>query len=139
MFPDSDHYPAGPCESIIGSTVSSDIRVELLPPPRRVGLREGLVVGTAVPETTIDKHGNSNPGEHDVGSGSPDLGKRQIYAVPESPAVKFAADRQLRAGVTATNPAHPSRVGWRRANRFRHEADGTGSVISERYPRSRGH
>src|SRR5579859_7538435 len=56
VLPESEHPPSGCPQLEVSVPVSEAVRLNLRPPPTRVGLWPGAVVGTAMPEAPIDKH-----------------------------------------------------------------------------------
>ena len=68
VLPDPDHEPASIFEEKCSLPVSFSIGVDLGFPPRSVALRRFPVLGTPVPEATIDKYGDLGRANHDVGA-----------------------------------------------------------------------
>ena len=105
MFPDTDRQPTEFDQRFVVAAISGDISVQLRFPPGPVGFRQYPVVRATVPETAVEKHGDTCPCEHHVwGTGKP------AHMLPESEAetVQFTAQTDL-AGRIA--PGHASHLG----------------------------
>ena len=105
MFPDTDWQPTEFNQRFVVAAVSGNIAVQLRFPPCPVGFRQYPVVRATVPETAIEKHGDTCPCEYHVGG----TGK-STQMLPESQAetVQFTAQTDL-AGRIA--PGHTSHLG----------------------------
>lgn len=66
MFPYSKHLPARLSESFVGIGVPLSVGCDLLEPPFRVGFGDAPVQRTAMPEATVQEHGDTRPEEHEV-------------------------------------------------------------------------
>jgi hypothetical protein len=66
MLPNSDTHPTGFNESQIGVTVSLDVPGDLLRPKIGIGDCDTVMLGTSVPETPIQEHGNPHLGKYEV-------------------------------------------------------------------------
>jgi hypothetical protein len=66
VFPDPNHGPAVPGETLVGLVIPFDIPRELLRPPRRICAREGRVLWARMPEAPVHEHRQAFLREHDV-------------------------------------------------------------------------
>lgn len=98
VFPDVDGFPPELDEFRVLSPIPPLIGSELLPPPVGVVLGRDAMVGTSMPEATVDEHGDSCAGERQVGrAGEP----TEPDAVPESSPVELPSESQLWTGIPA--------------------------------------
>lgn len=98
MFPKAQYQPAVGCEESIRLPVPLHIAAEFLTPPFSIGLGEGGVLGTTVPETSIDHHGYPAGTEHNV-RGAPDaFDQGSVQSVSEAAPVQFPSHGPLRPG-----------------------------------------
>jgi hypothetical protein len=67
MLPNSNYLPAGTVKLPGDQPVPRPVALDLVAPELRVGLGLGGMPGAAVPETTVHKHGDAEPGEDEVG------------------------------------------------------------------------
>lgn len=70
MLPNADHTPAGPAKLTADQPVPCAVALDLGFPEARPGPRPCGVPGAAVPETTVDEDGHTEPGEYEVGADS---------------------------------------------------------------------
>ena len=66
VFPNSNDLPARSLQCEVGLLIALDVLGELLDPSLPVGLGHRSMGRARMPETTVDKHGNSLAGEGDV-------------------------------------------------------------------------
>lgn len=66
MLPEPQHCPALRAQHVIGVSITLLIAYYFLAPPICIGLRPGSVLGTAVPETSIDEDRNLGTDKRDV-------------------------------------------------------------------------
>ena len=59
VLPHTDDQPSVLCQCVVGTSVTSDVRLELWAPVVDVAAGNRAVVGTAVPEAAVDEHGDS--------------------------------------------------------------------------------
>ena len=127
MLPDVQRFPPHGTEFAILPCVPFAIRGNLVCPPCRVGLGSNSVLRTAVPETTVDKDGQPQPDDDDVGT----TGKIATVQPESDPApVKFPSQYDLRTSVSAREalhePAHRfAGRGWCTAGLLGHKPDFT--------------
>ena len=104
-LPYDQHSPAPGFRLRQRGRVPLDVALQLLPPEVCPRLRQlgPLAAGVLVPEASVDEHGDSARGEHQVGLAG------QVAAVePEAqpPGVQVSADRHFGLGVLATHTRH---------------------------------
>lgn len=119
MFPSSDDEPTHRRELGVGVSVASDVLVELRTPVRRVRGRVRAVIGTPMPEATVDVQRHTGAREHRIGLSPPAAAKPDRVAFDESPAtpVQDRPYRRLRRAVSP--PVCPHDRGRRRRTRLR--------------------
>jgi hypothetical protein len=66
VFPYADHMPPGVVKRFIGRTIAAAVRFDLLAPPIRVRLGPRRMLRAAVPEATVDEHGQTGAREENV-------------------------------------------------------------------------
>lgn len=92
MLPDPDNCPAGVGQCLVGAAVASHVRVELLLPPGAVGLWHRAVLWAAMPEASVDEHGDLRPYEDDVGLGPRGRDGSDMEPVSESTSEQFLSE-----------------------------------------------
>lgn len=107
VFPDSNHYPAVLFEDRGMTMVPLDVLGDLRLPIRAIRCRKRAVLGTAMPEATVDEYSHLSTREDEVGSNTPALAwfDREVDPIPETRSVGGFANRQLRPSIpTAVRP-----------------------------------
>lgn len=87
VFPDPHDRPSLLGEECVVPAVALDRSVELGLPPVTVGLRAGRMVGTAVPEATVDEYGDPLAGKYDVGGATQRVDGPDVLTEAEPSAV----------------------------------------------------
>lgn len=106
VFPHTDHAPASLVEKAIGLGVALACTVHLLRPKAGVGHGDRVVDGTAVPETSIQKHRHLRPREDQIRRPT-NGGERAIRdSVSEPLGVYGTTKGELRLGVPTLVRAH---------------------------------
>ena len=104
-FPHGHDAPIIPPEFNDLPSVAGLVGIQLGVPEAFVGLRPGrLTVRATVPEATMHKYGNTLAYESDIGATWSFLVMEAITGVPML--AQHLAQRKLRTGVGATDPAH---------------------------------
>lgn len=106
VLPHSDDVPANFGKRSIVTPIACHVRLELRPPPLAVPFREIAVLGTRVPEATVDEYRHSRFREDDVGSATDARDRRSVNAKPQSSAMELAAKRELGTGVAPAIGLH---------------------------------
>ena len=97
-----DQPPVGTQRAVVAS-IPLPIRRELRAPPVGVRLRRDRVVGTAMPEATIDLHNDTSAREHDVRTARQ---TSHIHPIAQTTPMKFSADGKLGLGAGGPLPGH---------------------------------
>lgn len=129
VLPHAVNVPTRFGENTVVSAVAFDVGLQLFSPPARVGSRLSRVSRTAVPEATINEHGDPRAHEDDVSS-TPYAGYRSVIdAVTQSASVELSAKRKLGPRVASTVGAHRRAAG--RGGRRRRGGTGHEHIIFE--------
>ncbi len=67
VLPDADDFPSLEAKLTGDAFVASHVGLAFAVPKGAVGFRAGVALGAAVPETSVDKHGDLLLGECEVG------------------------------------------------------------------------
>ena len=102
-FPVAKHTPPCRLQPSVVSSVASLVLPELLVPKGGVVDRRGVVIGTPVPETSVDEERDFRADEAEIGPGSGDL---TLQPVPETCAPKRPPKPQFRSGVVPSHGPH---------------------------------
>lgn len=107
MFPYADHCPVGGFQgkgiAFVARAIPGDLRL----PEVSMYLGHVEMLGTAVPEATINEHCNPVLGKDNVWSGAyPIQSDREIYSVSIAKRVQEMPQFQLGLGVPAAVPLH---------------------------------
>jgi hypothetical protein len=78
VFPYPDDLPTKGVQPLIGVGIPEAIGFDLFPPENGIALRPGGMLGTAMPEATVDEYGDTNAGKYDICDAS---GHRQQWHV----------------------------------------------------------
>lgn len=110
VLPDSYDRPASRGEAEVHFSISGLVSFELGLPVVAVRLRSSSVLGTAVPEATVDEDGDLLPGEYDIRLHE-SFRQSDRMMLPEAKAepVKGRSDRDLRFRVRTPIGSHPDR------------------------------
>src|ERR1044071_2549582 len=126
MLPNADDLPASATQPGVYSPVTSNVSIELLLPIRPVALGLSSVLGTAVPEASIDQHCDPRAGEYDIRPRSHVLNNDQMIDPEPTPStMKLSTNLNLGHGVLPTIRLHGSRRrsgGWSRITAVEHVA-----------------
>lgn len=140
VLPDPERCEAECSDPSLRISVSITVSVDLVLPEVRSGSRHHKVLGTPVPEATIDEDVEAGSSEYNVGSSSG--GERQWMIDPESHArsVQDGPHGELRACVSSLVRQHRSarrrrdrriRCRWHRIASVRHaETDPGGTIFA---------
>ena len=112
MLPVPDHSPPRCREHLGRLLVTLPVASDLRRPEIRSSLRNGEVLRAAVPEASIDEHGNPLTRERNVhrpATGSRDL---EIHAVAVPSRMQRVSKRQFGQCVSAPLGLHPAPDGW---------------------------
>lgn len=117
MFPESKHQPTLLDKGTFCLDIALRVATKLVGPPVSVGTRKSSMLGTAMPEATVEKHRNPGPGEGDV-DGPPSCARDWvIHSIAHATRMEESSDGQLRLGVTAPRHAHPTADSGTRCSR----------------------
>src|SRR5262249_19254050 len=70
VLPNSNDVPLLRPEGAVRRSIALTICSDFGPPPRAIRLGKRSVIGTTVPETTVNEYRNASAGKHEVGSPS---------------------------------------------------------------------
>lgn len=123
MLPDSNHHPPILFEGRGMAAVALHVLGDLRLPIRAIRRGQRAVLGTAMPEASVDEYGDLPAREDEVGADAAALSRlyREVNSIPEARGVNGVADRPLRPGVAAAVRAHDP------ASRLRDIAPAAGS------------
>jgi hypothetical protein len=106
VFPDPQGDPSRLKQFLIGVAVPGLVALDLPVPPLRIRSRWREVLGTTVPEATVDIHGEPGAREGDVNP-SPAIARDvHLHPVAETTRMQFVAKRQLGSSVFAGKHSH---------------------------------
>mgnify|MGYP001452427039 CR=1 FL=1 len=88
MFPSAQHGPASRYQAVVGVLVASLVAFNLAAPILLVGAGLLVVVGAAVPKTSVDEHSESAARKDDVGSSPKPIDRTAMESVPKTPAME---------------------------------------------------
>lgn len=88
VFPHSNNRPAGRDKPFRRLLVTDTSSLNLRPPEVAVVAWPGHMIGTTVPEATVDKNGDTCLRKHDVGAAPQRMFRCQINAEPVATAMK---------------------------------------------------
>lgn len=110
VFPEPEDAPPGGLKCGRLSSVSGLVVHELLVPVLGIRCRPRAMVGTPMPEATIDEDGDPRSREHDVGPDRPVANDADWIVDPksEAAAVKQRPDGQFRLGIASPIRTHDS-------------------------------
>lgn len=106
VLPDSHYRPTCAFKQSVGVFVASAVACNLLSPETGVGLSDSVVIGTPVPEASVNEDSNTKPGKHDVCRTADGSNWATMDEVPEPPCVQLSSDRQLGPRITAPIGKH---------------------------------
>ena len=110
VFPHTDDKPPRLAQANVAVPVPLNVGRELLGPPLTVRFWRRRMNGTAVPEATIDVHGNSSRPEDEISAPSRTLDRRDIDPIPQTSApnrfAKLKFRRSVSAGLALHSPAN---------------------------------
>jgi len=106
VFPDTENSPASRHKYCVSLTVTLFVACEFSSPEIGVRMGDDEMIGAAVPEATIDKHGETFTREHEIG-GSPDSRNRtRAHTEAQSTAVCSGSEAAFRKGIPPTRRDH---------------------------------
>ena len=111
MLPNSDAGPSATSEPLVGVGVPTSIRLDLVRPPIGVNMRHRTMPWTAVPEATVDKHGQSQRRKHEVCPPAEAGQWRRVDEVTEAAPVQFTLESKLRRCISPPLILHPRQSG----------------------------
>lgn len=95
VCPGANDSPAAPTEQSISICIAVLVCLDLGTPPRAVRLRPGAVLRTAVPETSVDEHGNTCRSKNKVCASASLREWATVYREAKPQPMKRRANRQL--------------------------------------------
>lgn len=120
VLPDAYHGPALCTELLVGSSIATPVRRELLDPPGSIRLGSRAMTRARVPETAVDVDGDALAGEDDVDALPPVGQNGPIDMVAQAGPVERSTEGELGRSVAPAGRTHASshaRIG--RARRVR--------------------
>jgi hypothetical protein len=105
MLPKSEHRPSSCAQLEVSVPVSEAVRLNLRSPPIRVGLWPSAVLGTAMPEATIDKHRDFRSHEGDVRPAAR-AGQRDVDPVTQTKRAQGGTQGDLARRIAAPSRLH---------------------------------
>ena len=121
MLPDPDRHPACIRESPVGVRISGSIGSHFLSPITRISHRNGVVLGAAVPETTIEENRHTLRWKHQVSGPSEALYRLCGYPVPEAACMDGGSQCHFRSCVATAVGTHAGPHPFRRCPRLGHD------------------
>ena len=106
VLPNADGKPSGLSEFTVSVAVAFPVGYDLPSPEFAIGLGPGRVLGTAVPKTAIDEHGNLQAGKNNVSLAAVGGDGAQVDTVAETHAEEDGPERKFRGGVTLAAGEH---------------------------------
>lgn len=120
VLPDANNRPTQLLQSVVGVTISLNIRLQLCAPPFAVRGRPRSMHRAAVPKAPVHKDGQSRRCKDDVCPAADLWLDAAINPIPQTHAVQLAPERQLGSGVSSSLALHAPKDIWRRCRRNRH-------------------
>lgn len=99
MFPYTNGDPAGRTKCFVSLQISFAVAPNLLSPEVRVRASDSVMLGTAVPEATVDEHGDFRACENQVGAAIEGSEGARIDAIAEPCCMNGATKGEFRFGV----------------------------------------
>jgi DNA (cytosine-5)-methyltransferase 1 len=109
VLPDANHLPACVAKHAIGIAVPRHVAGQLLRPPLTVVARARRVLGTTVPEATVDEDRHVARSEGQVGSPTRQAWQRVIDSIAVSQVMQSTSQFEFRFGVAPRLSRHPHR------------------------------
>lgn len=106
MFPDANTLPASFFKKLVRLCISQAIHLYLVEPESSISLRMRPVLSTAMPKTAVYEHSHTFAGEHDIRFPSDQWQRAIMNSKPETSAVEFGSQRDLRECVMSSLPTH---------------------------------
>ena len=107
VFPDPDRLPTEGMQPLIGIGISGSIGFDLLAPEIGIALRPGSVLGTPVPEASIDEDGHLRAAENDVSDAPWLLKERNVKTIAQSSGMQRPAEVNFRTRALLSHAGHP--------------------------------
>jgi hypothetical protein len=118
VLPYADNGPSRFCEQRIVAAIARDIAIDLMTPIKTVSLGNMTVLRAAVPEATIDEHGDTGRDKQDICLAPKPRYRALMFPEAQASSVEYRAEQLLRRGITAAVTPHDSRYGFRRRPRW---------------------
>jgi len=119
VLPHSDDGPSFGHQRRIGSSIASNVRIELVSPPFAVGLRHGSMLGASMPEASIDHDDHPRRSKDDIGPNARDRLDTGIDAISHSSPMQLPAQRHLWRRISPSCVLHPQTYGVGTCSRSR--------------------
>jgi hypothetical protein len=92
MLPNSNRRPPGGSQPFVGIAITLQIALDLFGPVPAIGaMCATSMIGTAMPEATINEDGESGPWEHHVSLSSEIWQRSTMHEITQTEPVKFSA------------------------------------------------
>jgi hypothetical protein len=104
VFPDVHGFPTGCAEALIRVTIPGSVRLDLCQPPVPIAHWRDEVLGTSVPETSVDEDREANSGEGDVNAPPRQPRDRVLNSKSSSTSMKFPPEGGLGVRPFSTLP-----------------------------------
>jgi hypothetical protein len=117
VLPNPHDTPTSHGESSVRIRVTVAVRLDLRLPERAVALGHRSVLGTSVPEATIDEDRDPRWAKHHIGPPAHSGDDRPMESIPQTEAAKLCPQLKLGSGVTLSSRCHSRERGRRRRRR----------------------
>src|SRR5579859_6966437 len=107
MFPNAVNLPAFVFQYLRLSTVTLEVNAEFLCPEVTSRTGSDVVIGTAVPEASIDKNGNPLPRKNNIRTS---CFRRMVDSIAQTSEPQCFSENAFRRGVATTYPCHKLRA-----------------------------
>ena len=108
VLPNPNHSPSSFDEQLVGVGVPLPVASDFVGPERRVGPRDGVMLGATVPETAVDEHSDLRTREHEVRPSIQSRDRAEVDAISQARSMGCAPDSELRLRVASAVPLHPA-------------------------------
>ena len=112
VLPSPNHGPSSSKEHLVGVIVPLSVTPNLVGPELRVSLRDCVMFGATVPETTVDEYGDSCARKDEVRSSVQRRNRAVVDAISQTCCVCGAPNDKLGLRVAPSVRLHPSADAW---------------------------
>jgi hypothetical protein len=107
MLPETEALPTHTRKLIFHFHIPKHIAPQFVFPEIRTGFGSGIVLGAAVPETSVHKNSQTEPGKNKIGT----TGQIRMQMVSETFGPESLPQQDFRFGIFAPDPGHILRTG----------------------------